>query len=239
MNHKIYPDKTHAARQLAHDICELISSLKKDKITLAISGGTTPYILFDIWANDYKTQIDWKKIHFFWVDERCVSPTNAESNFGNTKKVLFENIDIPKENIHRIRGENDPIFEAYNYTLEITKHVAMVNGIPKFDIILLGIGDDGHTASIFPSQIQLIHSENFVLEAQNPYNKQHRITLTGKVINNASHIYFLVTGKSKAEVLKQIFNKEEGYLNYPASHIIAIDGELKWYLDEDAVGREL
>jgi 6-phosphogluconolactonase len=234
MNHKIFPDKNNAAEQLAEEIYDFVATSNKEKITIAISGGTTPFILFDIWASQYAHKMDWKKLHFFWVDERCVPHTSAESNFGNTDKVLFEKVDIPLSNIYRVRGEDEPEYEAKRYASEIEKQVEIVNGLPQFDIILLGMGDDGHTASIFPPQIHLLQSEQIVSLAQNPYNQQHRITLTGMVINNAARIYFLVTGKSKAEVVKQIFSKTLGYLKYPASHIKATHGELIWYLDEEA-----
>ena len=234
MNYKIFPDKNDAAIQLAEEIYDLVSNSNKEKITIAISGGTTPFILFDIWATQFAHKMDWHKLHFFWVDERCVPHTSDESNFGNTNKVLFEKVDIPLHNIYRVRGEDEPEYEAKRYAFEIEKHVKVVNGLPKFDIILLGMGDDGHTASIFPPQIHLLQSEQIVSLTQNPYNQQYRITLTGRVINNAARIYFLVTGKSKAEVVKHIFAKDSGYLNYPASHINPTHGELVWYFDEEA-----
>ena len=234
MNYKIFSDKNDAAAQLAAEIYNLVASSTKKKINIAISGGTTPFILFDIWAIQYANKMDWEKLHFFWVDERCVPHTSDESNFGNTNKVLFEKVDIPLSNIYRVRGEDEPAYEAKRYASEIEKQVEIVNGLPQFDIILLGMGDDGHTASIFPPQIHLLQSEQIVSLAQNPYNQQYRITLTGRVINNAARIYFLVTGKSKAEVVKHIFTKTSGYLKYPASHIKPNTGELIWYLDEEA-----
>lgn len=234
MDYSVYTDKNEAAKLFASDVCELIKSTNKQKITIAISGGSTPFVLFDIWATHYKTKIDWQRIHFFWVDERCVQPSSSESNYGNTNKVLFEKIKIPIENIHRIQGENSPEDEALRYSDEILKHVAIVNGIPQFDIILLGMGDDGHTASIFPPQIELMNSDQLISVAQNPYSKQNRLTLTGAVINNAVHIFFLVTGSAKAKIVKQIFNASTGYLEYPAAHIKAKTGNLKWILDKEA-----
>ncbi|MDA3893231.1 MAG: 6-phosphogluconolactonase [Salinivirgaceae bacterium] len=234
MNYKIFSNKAETAKALAEDLYQLISKTDKDKITIAISGGSTPFVMFDIWAKRYSQKIDWNKLHFFWVDERCVDPLDDESNYKNTKQVLFDKVNIPGENIHRVRGERDPNQEALLYAKEIGKHVVVTNSWPQFDILLLGMGDDGHTASIFPPQIDLMESEKTVSVAQNPYSGQERITLTGRVINNASNVYFLVTGQSKAEKVTAIFNKIGNYRKYPAAHIKTESGNLTWYLDQEA-----
>lgn len=234
MNHTILDTKEQAASYLAEALYQLFSSLNKKIITLAISGGTTPYILFEEWAKNYKDKIDWQKIHFFWVDERCVEPESPESNFGNTKTTLFDKVQIPLENIHRVRGEDDPQKEAERYAKEIEVWIPKVNGMPQFDVILLGMGDDGHTASIFPPFIELLNSERWVEATQNPYNRQNRITLTGKVINQAFYAYFLVTGKGKAPVVKQLFKRESEFEKYPAAHINLKSEHLTWILDQEA-----
>jgi len=234
MNYRIYKTKEELVKSLAEELYQFINGLKKDKITLAISGGTTPYILFEQWAKYYSEKLPWNKLHFFWVDERCVPPTSEESNYGNTKKTLFDKISISAPNIHRIMGENPPKLEAGRYTEEIAATVEVAKGLPRFDIILLGMGDDGHTASIFPPHMELLTSAKAVETTQNPYNLQNRITLTGPVINNAAQVYFLVTGKSKAPVISAIFKKEKGFELFPAAHIKPMDGKLIWVLDEEA-----
>ena len=139
------------------NICEDYIS-KTGNINIAISGGNTPKLLFEVLAKDYKDKIDWSKINFYWADERCVSPDSNESNFGMTFNFLFNKINIPESNIHRIYGENDPASEAVRYSEELRKNIFLSNGFPKFDLILLGMGDDGHTASIFPDQMELLNS---------------------------------------------------------------------------------
>ena len=232
MEYKIFENNDLVAKNLAEFLFLMIQEIEKtkNKINIAISGGTTPFLLFEIFANDYNTKIDWKKIHFFWVDERCVEPTSVVSNFGNTKKALFDKIDIPEENIHRILGENDAENEAKRYSKEIESNVE--NAI--FDIILLGMGDDGHTASIFPPQIELMNSGKIVEKSQNPYNYQDRITFSGTTINKAKNIIFLVTGANKAKVVNEIFEKSNDYLKYPASRINPTNGKLIWYFDKYA-----
>lgn len=208
--------------------------LKKGKINIAISGGNTPKLLFEVLAKEYKNKLDWEKINFYWADERCVDPGSDESNYGMTRNIFFNKISIPDSNIHRIYGENDPLSEAVRYSKVIKSNLKKSNGFPKFDLILLGMGDDGHIASIFPDQMDLFKSEDVCAVAVHPASRQKRITLTGKVISNADKIYFLVTGKSKAEVVSEIIEKKNDYLKLPAANIQTNKIYPIWYLDEDA-----
>ncbi|MEO8664349.1 MAG: 6-phosphogluconolactonase, partial [Ignavibacteria bacterium] len=214
-------------------ICEEVI-LVSGKINVALSGGSTPKILFTVLAVEYKNKINWDKVNFYWVDERCVPPDDDQSNFGMTNGSLLKTITIPEKNIHRIIGENDPGKEAERYSDLLKKNIQVKNNFPEFDLILLGIGEDGHTASIFPDQMQLLHSGKYCAVAIQPKTGQQRITLTGKVINNAERIYFTATGKGKSEVVGKILNKKNNYLEYPASHIQPGRGVLKWFLDKEA-----
>lgn len=215
------------------NICDAVI-LQKGKINIAISGGNTPKLLFEVFAKDYKNELDWEKVNFYWADERCVDPGSDESNFGMTQKILFDKINIPEINIHRIHGENDPVTETIRYSEVIKNNLKISNGFPEFDLILLGMGDDGHTASIFPDQMVLFKSEDVCAVAVHPVGKQKRITLTGKVINNADKIYFLITGKSKAVVVSNIIEKKNGYRKFPAANILTNNIYPIWYLDENA-----
>ncbi|HMS33920.1 MAG TPA: 6-phosphogluconolactonase [Ignavibacteria bacterium] len=215
------------------NICDDVI-IEKGRINLAISGGNTPKLLFEILATDYKNKIDWERIFFYWADERCVSPVSIESNYGMIRKILFEKINIPDSNIYRIHGENDPASEAVSYSELIKNNLKTENGFPKFDLILLGMGDDGHTASIFPDRLDLLNSEDICAVAAHPESKQKRITLTGNTINNADKIYFLVTGKSKSEVIFEILEKKYNYLKYPSSYIHPNKHYSVWYLDKEA-----
>lgn len=229
---KIFDSPTELATEVAKIL--LAKSKEKKTLTVALSGGNTPKLLFSILAKNYKTSINWKNIKFFWVDERCVPPTHPESNYGEANSLLFNNIDIPKENIYRIRGENNPREEALAYEEILYSQIERDCCLPKFDIIFLGMGDDGHTASIFPYQIDLLKSDKVCEVATHPTSGQQRITLTGNIINNASEIYFWITGKNKAQILADIFNKQNDYLKYPTAHINSDKASLTWLLDKDA-----
>ena len=139
-----------------------------------------------------------------------------------------------KPDIHRIIGENEPAEEAERYSEEIKSNLVINNGLPQFNLIILGMGDDGHTASIFPDQMALINSSKICEVAKHPISGQKRITLTGPVINNAIQVVFLVTGESKANRIREIHYKEQNSNQYPAAHINAGDGQLIWFLDEAA-----
>ena len=233
---KIFRTPHDLAEYFAKELSERINGAakKKESIKIALSGGSTPKILFSILAERYSRSTSWNYVHLFWVDERCVAPDDAESNYGMTKEILLDRIDIPQEHIHRMRGEDDPAKEAERYSREIIQHVAAKNSFPSFDIIILGMGDDGHTASIFPGNERLLHSDKVCETAIHPASLQKRITLTGKVINNSKEIFFLVTGIKKSQVIEQIFGKNKNSAMFPSSFINSINGRTVWLLDEEA-----
>jgi 6-phosphogluconolactonase len=198
---------------------------------IALSGGKTPSLLFKLLAENYQTLIPWQKVHFWWGDERMVPSYDPESNYGVANELLLSKIPVPPHNVHRIKGEADPIEEAKRYSTEIRSMLPMRNQWPVFDVIVLGLGDDGHTASIFPKQEHLFDSDQFTELSMNPVTSQIRITLTGKVFNNAWKVAFLVTGKTKAMVLSKIIHHHKGAEIYPAAHIHP-KGELHWFIDE-------
>ena len=176
-------------------------------------------------------------MHFFWGDERCVPPDHSESNYKMTSDHLLTKIEIPDKNIHRVKGEIEPQSEADRYAAEIKNLVAVEGDLPKFDLVMLGMGEDGHTASIFPHQMHLLQSENICEVATHPESGQKRITLTGKVINNAAQVVFLVTGKSKAEKMFEILEQQGRWKDYPATYIQPHNGSLTWFLDRTAAGK--
>lgn len=215
----------------------LISELRaKDTLSLSLSGGNTPKALFEYLVTHCKDSIDWTKMIFYWGDERCVPPDDPMSNYGVVKKTLFEAISlIDKRKIHRIHGENNPQDEVLWYETIMNKYLPKVDNIPSLDIMMLGLGDDGHTASIFPNQIELWNTTSNCVEAKHPDTNAVRISMTGRIINNSKKVAFLVTGKNKAEKVKQIIQEREAYLNlYPAARVNPIGGDLYWFLDEDA-----
>ena len=176
-------------------------------------------------------QSSWHKIHFWWGDERMVSPDDQESNFGVVHNLLFSKIKLSSNQIHRIKGESEPAEERERYGLEIKKLIPMSNAWPVFDLIMLGLGDDGHTASIFPDQLHLMNSDEITEIAFHPITGQPRITLTGKVLNSAKRVAFLISGDSKATIFNEIICNSEKSSVYPASYIRPA-GELHWFVDE-------
>lgn len=224
----------------AHAVAELILNKAKEKIkqslplNIALSGGNTPKLLFQILANEYVDEMPWHILRLFWVDERCVPPTHAESNFGMTYENLLKHVPIQESSIFRMIGESDPQKEAKSYADLLEKQLSLINGLPRFDLVLLGMGDDGHTASIFPNNLSLLDTEPIVAVAVHPVSGQKRITLTGGIINTAENIVFLVTGFSKSPVLRQIIHKEQGFEKYPISHIQTARANVTFYLDKAA-----
>jgi len=234
-NIRIFNTTEDLAGALANDLEELIGiKEKKNSVTIAVSGGRTPESVFPVLAGKYSGQLNWPQVNIFWVDERCVSPDDRESNYGMAKKLLLDRIPIPSQNIHRIRGEEEPLKEAERYSAEIRALTRARNGFPYFDMILLGLGEDGHTASIFPGSEHLFTSGSLCSVASHPLTGQKRITLTGEVINNAGMVIFIVTGKKKAEIVSEIINEGQGSNKFPASHVKPVEGKLAWYLDEAA-----
>ena len=234
MNTLIFDTPQAVAEAFARDLVQRIAAA--DQLTIALSGGSTPKLLFDHMAAEY-ADIDWSKVHLYWGDERCVPPTEDDSNYKMTVTHLLSKIDMPEANVHRVLGENDPVQEAERYGKEIEDGLPSANGLPQFDLIILGMGADGHTASIFPHEMELLDSKEVCAVATHPESGQNRVSLTGPVINNAKTVTFLVTGASKAEKVVEIFNQSGDWKSYPASYIKPDSGELTWYLDKAANGQ--
>lgn len=227
----IFKTPENLSDAFAQQLIIWINECPHELFHIALSGGTTPSLLYRLLADKYLNKVPWEKIHFWWGDERMVNPENPESNFGVVKKLLFSKINLPESQIHRIIGENEIHQETKRYESEILKNIWHNKNGPVFDLIILGMGDDGHTASIFPGQIHLMEVREITAIARHPVTGQQRITLTGKVINNAARVAFLVTGESKSDIFKQIIDNSPDAAHYPASHINP-RGELHWFIDE-------
>jgi len=229
-NLHIFENPEKLATQFAGQLMSWAENHSGDRFHLAISGGSTPNLLFSVLAEKYTNSPLWQKIHFWWVDERMVPPDHSESNYRVANNLLFSKVTILKENIHRIKGENNPDEEAHSYSIQIEDNLLQKNEWPAFDLILLGMGDDGHIASIFPDQMNLLESDQICAVTTHPVSGRKRVTLTGKVINNAAKICFLVTGSGKAERLTEISNYPDLARLLPASHIL----NAEWFIDESA-----
>ena len=231
---QIFPDPESLADQVSTLLMGWIEESSDCKFHLAISGGSTPNLLFSALATNFAGSPLWQKTYFWWVDERMVAPNDPESNFGVANQMLLSKITIPEANIHRIMGEQIPYQEAENYSRQISGQVRMKDGWPRFDLIFLGIGDDGHTASIFPNQMELLLSDRICEVAAHPVTSRQRVTLTGRTINNADKICVLVTGANKAERMSEIWAEGEKGKKLPAGRIDPIDGQSIWFADEKA-----
>lgn len=236
MNIRIFHSPYEMAESFAEELTGLIKEASEIQrpLTIALSGGSTPELLFSILGDHYSASVNWEYVHFFWGDERCVAADDPQSNYGMVKHRFIDKIVIPDLNIHRIIGENDPVKESVRYSEEISINTITHNGLPRFDIVILGLGEDGHTASVFPGQEHLLESVEICEVATHPLTGQKRITLTGRVINNADHIVFMVSGTKKAAVAGEIINRGPLSQSYPAAHIIPTHGRLSWYLDDEA-----
>jgi len=205
----------------------------QDTVSVALSGGNTPQALFERIVKHDKGTVDWNKIVVFWGDERCVPPEHTDSNYRSAQKSILIPLDIPEEHIFRMHGEAEPEKEAERYSQLLAKHLPMVDGVPQFDLVVLGLGEDGHTASIFPGRDSLFATTQLCTVAKHPQSGQQRITLTGSVINHAAEVVFLVTGTPKAGIVSQIAETPER-MQYPAGKVSPVSGKLTWLLDKGA-----
>lgn len=226
------------ATELAESAARLFIKIAQRAITernvfsVALSGGSTPKKLYELLAsNSFCEQLDWTKIHFFFGDERSVPPDSDESNFKMAEVALFSKIiRLPQENIHRVAAEKPAADAASDY--EQTLKNFFNNELPRFDLILLGMGPDGHTASLFPDSPATEETTNFFIENWIEKFGAYRLTLTFPVINNARQVLFLVAGADKAGVLAEVV--QGSAKKYPAQMINLADGELLWLIDQAA-----
>ncbi|MEC6816689.1 6-phosphogluconolactonase [Photobacterium toruni] len=232
LNYKVFDTPQDVVISLAKTMQAM--SQQDHAVHISLSGGSTPKLLFNVLAQmPFANNIRWNNLHFWWGDERCVAPTDAESNFGEANELLFKHIAIPAENIHRIRGEAEPVAECARFAAEMDAVIPHRNGLPAFDWILLGMGGDGHTASLFPHQTDFDDPALAVIATQ-PQSGQLRISKTARLLENADRITYLVLGEGKAEVLHEINSLPAAELVYPAAKIKASHGETEWYLDAAA-----
>ena len=205
---------------------------------VALSGGSTPAKLFDLLGKSpYMEQVDWPHLQVFWADERCVPPEDLESNYRQAHDALLSRVPIPVDNIHRVRGEVPPEDAAIAYALTLKGFASAPLDWPRFDIVLLGMGEDGHTASLFPgSQVESIGATAAVT-ASYQGRPANRVTITPLVFNAARRVMFMVSGESKSETLASVLNGTYRPGLLPAQRIHPTDGELIWLLDQAAASR--
>jgi 6-phosphogluconolactonase len=213
------------------------ASSKQHSVHIALSGGSTPVALFQLLAQTpYKEAIPWHKLHFYWADERCVPPEDAESNYGQAWLNLFSKVPVSQQNIHRVLGELEPKAAAQDYVLQLKQNATGALAWPVLDCVLLGMGADGHTASLFPGQVNPTESTSPAIAVTADYlgRPANRVTLTPLVFNSARHVLFLVTGENKAHALREVLFGADDPLHFPAQRIRPVNGDVTWLVDQAA-----
>jgi 6-phosphogluconolactonase len=239
---RIHSNSQAVAEAAAEFILEIgrESVRAKGRFFLALSGGTTPESLYRALASPAFDRFDWSRTVFFFSDERCVPPNDPRSNYALADKTLFTPLNIPPSRIYRMAGESsDPQAAASEYEQQLRLATNTVPSVlPSLDLILLGLGEDGHTASLFPGSPILQDYRRAIAATQSPKDPPHRLTMTLAAINRASVILFLTTGSGKAEVVRAILDpKTEAERQFPASLVKPEEGRLIWFLDQAAAAK--
>lgn len=241
-----YPSPEQLADAVARHIvsCAAEAISIAGRFTFALAGGSTPRAAYwRLGTGELAHQLDWQRTHVLWGDERCVPPEDPRSNYRMAKEALLDRVPIPPPQIHRIRGEDDPEQAAAEYELELR---ALLNreqcpqperseGSP--DLVLLGLGDDGHTASLFPGRAAVHETERWVVAVPPPAGNMWRVTLTPAVLNRARNVTFVVSGSTKAQRLEQVLQGPFTPGVLPAQAIRPLEGRLTWMVDEAAGAR--
>jgi 6-phosphogluconolactonase len=231
------PDAAGAAEACAHHIISVLETALsgQELATLAVSGGTTPKLLFQKLA---AAPFRWDRVHLFWVDERCVPPTDAASNYKLAEDNLIHAARIPARHVHRIAGEMAPEAAAARYTAEIRDFFGLEeNEMPHFDVVQRGMGPDAHTASLFPGDPLIDDREGIAAATFARKFNQWRVTLLPGALLAANHTVFLVAGEDKAEAVRAVFKEQYDPMKYPAQIASHHGRGVAWFLDEKAAAR--
>ncbi len=235
MNLEVYENKQELAEAAARDFVEKASAAiqESSRFAVALAGGSTPEMTYALLASEYADGVDWSNVHVFFGDERSVPPDDEDSNYKMAKEALLSHVSVGS--VHRMKGELLPDEAAMEYEEELREFFNTPGRPPEFDLIQLGIGDDGHTASLFPNTPALDVIDRRA--AQNPVPKLEtvRITLTLPVLNAAKAVSFLVAGEGKAAALKEVLEGDADPHDYP-SKFVQPAGELNWMVDREAAG---
>jgi 6-phosphogluconolactonase len=247
---RVYKDADEVALKAARLFARLADQyvIGSGSFTVALSGGSTPKAMFKLLAESpFLETVPWESIYLFWGDERCVPPDHADSNYRMTNEAMLSKVPIPTGNVFRIEGENpDHDKAARDYADKLSNFfltkiqpskTAPLSAVPRFDLIFLGMGPDGHTASLFPHTTALKNDSDIVVANFVEKFNAYRITLTARTINNARNITFLAGGADKAEVLKQVLEGERNPDLYPSQLINPTKGSLLWLVDEAAAAQ--
>lgn len=213
------------------------SAAARPRFAVALSGGETPRSLYKLLARQqFSQKVPWRRTHLYWGDERCVPPDDPRSNYGMARDAFIKHVPIAPENVHRMRGEDLPEEAAHEYDAELRRLADQMRprvDVPVFDLVLLGLGSDGHTASLFPHSEALTVEEGFCVPTTAP-DGSPRLTVTAPVINAARRVWFLVSGADKAGMVAEVIEGLRVPMAVPAQGIAPVHGSLAWFLDEAA-----
>ncbi len=241
-NLTIMPDSQSLAFEAARRFVQLAAQAINDRgiFIVSLAGGSTPNQMYEVLASEsHNAQIDWNKIHFFWGDERCVPPDHPDSNYRKAKITLLDHVPVPPDHIHRIPGELPPEHAAEVYEETLLRFFSSLPGEEerrqaRFDLVLLGMGDDGHTASLFPGTPAVNEHMRWVKAQYVDKIAAWRITLTPAILNRAWQVIFLVSGQAKSYTLPLVIYGAYQPDRYPAQVIKPAVGEPQWLVDEAA-----
>ena len=234
---KVFPDDESVARAAAEIFvkCCRDALTRSFRFSAVLCGGRSPLRMFKLLGEEpFRSQIDWAHVHIFWGDERCVPASDSRSNYGSAARSLLSRVEIPATQIHPILYESDPISSAAKYEVELRKYLEP--GSPLFDLVFLGLGEDGHTASLFPGAVASKNIASWVIPCQKTNETIARITMTTERLNLSRTVLFLVTGKEKARIFRAVQDERSLLPFLPAQLIHPKGGELLWFLDRAAFG---
>ncbi|MBV8358981.1 MAG: 6-phosphogluconolactonase [Deltaproteobacteria bacterium] len=223
-----------AAEEIAHFAGEAICT--HGEFTLCLTGGTTPASSYELLATRFHLSVDWKEVQFFWGDERCVPPDDPASNFGMANRTMLSKLALRPEQIHRMRGEDEPLHAAQEYERELRAffRLEQPDDFPCFNLMLLGLGENAHVASLFPRHPALHEKTRLAVAVEVEAVPSRRISLTMPVINNAERVMFLVSGEKKAAAVRNILRGPADPEQYPAQFVKPHSGEIIWLMDKAA-----
>lgn len=235
----VFPDETTLSRAAADHITAAASEsvAKRGRFLWVLSGGGTPTATYGLLAGqEFREAIPWRDTHLFWADERCVLPSHAESNYGQARQLFIKHVPVRPSNVHRIKGELTQAEAVKDYAHRLRLLADEADQWPRFDVAMLGLGGDGHTASLFPGLTSLAEETEPVIPATAEYGGRpaNRITLTPRILSLSREILFLVTGKAKASILSAMLKGPVDEERWPVHRIKPESGSMIWFLDEEA-----
>ena len=238
-NIRIFKDLEALSHEAANLFIEQAAKAiqERGRFLVALNGGSTPNRLFQLLATEYSNKVDWNKVHVFWGDERCVPPDDPGSSYGQARGALLVHVPVPKTNIHRVIGEHEPAEASEEYAVTLKEFAEAPFEFPRFDLVYLGMGEDGHTASLFPGSPVEVTEPTLPVTAQYQDRPSNRVTITQLVFNQAHMVTFMTTGEKKAKTLAEVLSDRYNPERLPAQRIEPKNGQLIWLVDEDAASK--